>query len=66
VNEENNPSFEEAHLAGFDSNLIEINLSLLPEERWRQHDMALTVIQELEQARLTRDTRLQKTVTPTR
>ena len=66
VRQETDPSIEEARLAGFDLNLIEINLSLSPEERWRQHDMALTVIQELEEARLTRDARLQKSVTPTR
>ena len=66
VKQETDPSIEEARLAGFDLNLIEINLSLSPEERWRQHDMALSVIQEFEQARLTRDARLEKSVTPTR
>ena len=66
VKQETDPSFEESRFAGFDLNLIEINLSLSPEERWRQHDMALIVIQELEEARLTRDARLQKSVTPTR
>jgi hypothetical protein len=60
------PSIEEARFAGFDLNLIEINLSLSPEERWRQHDMALAVIQELELARLNRDARLQKSVTSAR
>jgi hypothetical protein len=55
VKHETDPSIEEALLAGFDLNLIEINLSLSPDERWRQHDMALAVIQEFEQARLTRD-----------
>jgi hypothetical protein len=66
VKRETDPSFEAARLAGFDLNLIEINLSLPPAERWQQHDMALVVIQELEQARLTRDARLQKSVTPAR
>ena len=66
VKEPTDPSIEQARLAGFDLNLIEINLSLTPEERWRQHDMALTVIQEFEQARLTRDARLQNSSTPDR
>jgi hypothetical protein len=66
VKEPTDPSIEHARIAGFDLNLMEINLSLKPEERWRQHDMALTVIQELEQARLTRDARLQTSVTPSR
>jgi hypothetical protein len=46
---------DEARRAGFDLNLIEINLSLTPAERWRQHDMALEVILELEEARMARD-----------
>ena len=66
MKQEIDPSIDEARLAGFDMNLIEINLSLSPEERWRQHDMALTVIQEFEQARLLRDARLPTSVTPTR
>jgi len=45
-----------ARLTGFDSNLMEIKLSLSPDERWRQHDMALAVIR-MEQALLTRDGR---------
>jgi hypothetical protein len=47
-------------------NLIEINLSLPPEERWRQHDMALDVILELEEARMARDAKLQAVTTKTR
>ena len=66
VKQETDPSVEEARLAGFDLNLMEVNLSLSPEERWRQHDMALTVIQELEQARLARAARLQNPLTPAR
>jgi hypothetical protein len=53
------PAIEEARRAGFNLNLIEMNLSLLPEERWRQHDMALDVILELEEARMARDAKLQ-------
>ena len=60
------PAIEEARRAGFDLNLIEMNLSLAPEERWRQHDMALEVILELEEARLARDARLQATPTESR
>ena len=57
---------EEASLAGFDLNLIEMNLSLSPGERWRQHDMALEVILELEEARMARDARLQTATTTAR
>jgi hypothetical protein len=59
-------AIEAARQAGFDLNLIEINLSLTPEERWRQHDMALDVILELEKARMARDARLQATSRTTR
>ena len=60
------PAIEEARRAGFDLNLIETNLSLSPEERWRQHDMALNVILELEEARMARDARLQAATTTPR
>ena len=60
------PAIEEARRAGFDLNLIEMNLSLPPKERWRQHDMALEVILELEQARMARDARLQTAATTPR
>lgn len=46
---------EAARQAGFDLNLIELNLSLTPKERWRQHDMALEVLIELENAHPARD-----------
>ena len=58
VNTPTDPAIEEARLAGFDLNLLEINLSLSPEERWRQHDLALAVIEELQQARMIREARL--------
>ena len=58
-------AIEEASRAGFDLNLIEINLSLTPEERWRQHDMALEVVLDLEQAQLARDAGLQATTDTT-
>ena len=59
-------AIEEAAQAGFDLNLMENNLSMTPEERWKQHDMALAVILELEEARMKRDARLQSTTTPSR
>ena len=52
--------------AGFDLNLIELNLSLTAAERWRQHDMALDVILELEKARMAPDARLQAAPPATR
>ena len=60
------PAIEEALHAGFDLNLIEINLLLTPEERWRQHDMALEVVLELEKARMVRDAKLQEAPRATR
>jgi hypothetical protein len=58
VNSPTHPAIEEARLAGFDMNLMDINLSLSPAERWRQHDLALEVVEELENARIIRDARL--------
>jgi len=66
MNSPTDPAIEEARRAGFDINLIEINLSLTPEERWRQHDMALAVILELEEARKARDAGLETTPRTTR
>jgi hypothetical protein len=66
VNPQIDAVIQEAGNAGFDLSLIELNLSLTPEERWRQHDMALDVILEFEQARQARDARLQATPSETR
>ena len=66
VNPPIDPAIEEARRVGFDLNLIEINLALSPEERWRQHDMALEVILELEKARVARDARLHPAAATTR
>ena len=66
MNPPTDPAIEEARRAGFDLNLIEMNLSLTPAERWRQHDMALEVILELEEARMARDARLQAAPTASR
>ena len=52
------PDIEAARKAGFDLNLIDINLALSPEERWRQHDAALELVVELEKARISRDAKL--------
>jgi hypothetical protein len=35
MNPSTDPAIEAASRAGFDLNLIEINLSLTPEDRWR-------------------------------
>jgi len=66
MNSEVDQAIKDAIEAGFDLNLIEINLSLPPEERWRQHDMALEVILALENARIDRDARLQPPARPSR
>ena len=57
---------EVAVSAGHDINLIECNLALSVEERWRQHSLALEAALELQQARKERDTRLQSSPPSTR
>ncbi len=52
---------EQARRAGFDMDLLDTNLALTPEERWRQHDTALEFVLELQQARTARDAKLQPT-----
>jgi len=56
-----NDAIEQARRAGFDMDLLETNLALTPEERWRQHDTALEFVLELQQARMARDAKLQPT-----
>lgn len=51
-------ALEAARVAGFDLDLIDTNLALPIEERWRQHDMALELMLKFERARIERDTRL--------
>jgi hypothetical protein len=63
---ETDSAIEAAERAGFDLNLIDMNLSLSAQERWRQHDMALEVILELQKARVARDAKLQSTAAATR
>lgn len=52
---------EEARRAGFDIDLIDSTLALSPEQRWRQHNLALAMALELQQARIARDARFQPT-----
>jgi hypothetical protein len=59
-------AIEEAHRAGFDVDLLDTNLALTPEERWRQHDAALELVLELEKARIARDAKLQPAPAKTR
>ena len=42
---------EDARRAGFDLAMLDSNLALPPEERWRQHNLALEMALELQQAR---------------
>ena len=51
-------AIEAARLAGFDLDLIDTNLALPIEERWRQHNMALNLLLKFERARIERDARL--------
>jgi hypothetical protein len=60
------PAIEEARRAGFDLDLIDLNLSLSPEERWRQHNLALEMALELQQARPVRDAKLRPPPAPAR
>ncbi|HUJ45444.1 MAG TPA: hypothetical protein VLW52_17750 [Opitutaceae bacterium] len=59
-------AIQEAHRAGFDLDLLDTNLALTPEERWRQHDAALELVLELEKARIARDAKLQPAAATTR
>ncbi|HVS53263.1 MAG TPA: hypothetical protein VHD62_12980 [Opitutaceae bacterium] len=49
------PDIAAARRAGFDLNLLDSNLALTPEERWRQHNLALEMALELQQGRFIRD-----------
>ena len=48
----------DAQRAGIDLDLIDTNLALPIEERWRQHDTALRFILQLQKAKLANDTGL--------
>jgi hypothetical protein len=51
-------AIEDARRAGFDMDLLDSNLALTPAERWRQHNLALEMALELQQARPVRDPKL--------
>lgn len=62
--EKEDPAIEAARRAGFDIDLLESNLALTPEERWKQHDAALEFALALEAARIARDARIQTAARP--
>lgn len=55
-----------AERAGFDIAMLESNLALTPAERWRQHNLALAMALELQQARPVHDPRLRSSPAPSR
>lgn len=59
-------AIEEARRAGFDLDLLASNLALSPAERWRQHNLALEMALELQQARPIRDAKLRSAPAPAR
>ncbi|MSU48761.1 MAG: hypothetical protein EXS37_06695 [Opitutus sp.] len=59
-------AIEDARRAGFDMDLLDSNLALPPAERWRQHNLALEMALELQQARPVRDAKLRPPAAPTR
>lgn len=44
-------ALDAARAAGIDLDLLDLNLSLSVAERWRQHDEALALVEQLEAAR---------------
>ena len=48
-------ALEAAHRAGIDLDLLDTNLALSVAERLRQHDLALGLIEKLEEAKRVRD-----------
>jgi hypothetical protein len=57
--EQTDPALEEARRAGIDLDLLDSNLALTVEQRWKQHDAALGLALKLEAAGRIRDARLQ-------
>lgn len=53
--------FKQAREEGIDLDLIDTNLALRVEERWRQHDGALRFILKLQEAKAAHDAGLQPT-----
>jgi hypothetical protein len=56
-----NELLEQAREAGIDLDLIDTNLALRVEERWRQHDGALRFILKLQEAKAADEAGLQPT-----
>lgn len=56
-----NELLEQARDAGTDLDLIDTNLALRVEDRWRQHDGALRFILKLQEAKAAHDAGLQPT-----
>lgn len=54
-----NELLEQAREAGIDLDLIDTNLALRVEERWRQHDGALRFILKLQETKAAHDAGLQ-------
>lgn len=54
-----NELLEQAWAAGIDLDLIDTNLALRVEKRWRQHDGALRFILKLQEAKAAHDAGLQ-------
>lgn len=57
--EPKNEVFAQARAEGIDLDLLDINLALRVEERWRQHDGALRFILKLQEANAAHDAGLQ-------
>ena len=53
-------ALEAAARAGLDLDLIDTNLALSTDERWRQHDAAAEMLLKFERARIERDARLSR------
>ena len=49
--EEQQQALDAARAAGIDLDLLDLNRSLSVAERWRQHDEALALVEQLEAAR---------------
>lgn len=56
-----NELLEQARAAGIDLDLIDTNLALRVEDRWRQHDGALRFVLKLQEAKAAHDAGLQPT-----
>lgn len=59
-------ALEEARRAGIDLDLLDTNLALSVKERWSQHDAALELALQLEEAGRNRDAKLQPTAATAR